>query len=137
MYKYRVEQKGFTILELLIVIVIIGILATIALPKYIGVREDANIAVSKSNIKSLQTGIERYLLDKGLYPAELSELITEGLIKEGTCRIPGTSNIYEYGNSDTDYLIYDPDNDVYATSDSLAADFATYTGDITPNAQTI
>lgn len=131
------EHSGFTILELLIVIVIIGILATIALPKYLGIREDATSAVSKSNLKALQTAIERYYLDMGDYPEKLADLVNDGLIKKNSCYIPGSTTVYQYGKSDTDFLVYDPTNDLYATSEELTTDFSSYPGEITPSAQTL
>ncbi len=137
MGKYIVKQEGFTIIELLVVIVIIGILAAIALPKYGGVRNDANKAVSKSNLKSLQTAIERYQLDNGSYPSDLSTLISEGFIKKKSCQIPSTTEAYQYGESGNDFLLYDSKYDIYANSEELDEDFTNYTGGITPSAQTL
>ncbi|AZR73573.1 hypothetical protein BBF96_09330 [Anoxybacter fermentans] len=137
MCNYTDRHRGFTILELLVVIVIIGILAAIALPKFSGVREDANIAVSKSNLKSLQTAIERYKLDNSVYPDQLATLISEGYIKRKICIIPGTTDPYQYGADNTDFLIYDTRYNLYATSEGIEEDFSTYAGGITPTAQTI
>lgn len=137
MYKYFSRQTGFTMIELLVVIVIIGLLAAIALPKYAGVREDANAAVTKSNLKSLQTGIERYLLDHGNYPDQLSTLVSGGYIKKTSCIIPTTTDVYQYGANTTDFLVYDSKHDVYASSEGIQDDFTTYTGGITPTAQTL
>lgn len=137
MCKLKRECSGFSILELLIVIVIIGILATIALPKYMDIREDATIAVSKSNLKSLQTGIERYYLDMGVYPEKLADLVAKGLIKKNTCYLPGSTTVYQYGKNDVDFLVYDATNDLYATSEILTTEFSTYSGGITPSAQTL
>lgn len=137
MYKYFNRQTGFTLIELLVVIVIIGLLAAIALPKFSGVREDANIAVTKSNLKSLQTAIERYQLDNGNYPDQLSTLVSGGYIKQKSCTIPTTTDCYQYGSNTTDFLVYDNTHDVYATSEGLQEDYTTYTGEISPTAQTL
>lgn len=137
MFKYTDRQKGFTIIEILIVIAIIGILATIALPKFNGVREDANIAVSKSNLKALETAIERYQLDNGSFPTDLAVLVSQGYVKQKTCIISGTTATYKYGSNSTDFVVYDAENDLYTTSDGLTSGFASYSGGITPTAQTI
>lgn len=137
MFKYTRGQKGFTILELLVVMVIIGILAAIALPKYAGVREDANLVVSKSNLKSLQTAMERYNLDEGQYPATFSALVSDGYVKSNNCYIPNVKQCYEYGFNDTDFLIVDTANNIYATSDGVEEDFGTYQGGLVPAAQTL
>ena len=137
MFKYTKRRFGFTIIELLVVIVIIGVLATIALPKFTGVKDDANIAVSKSNLKSLQTAIERYELENNAYPDQLATLINDGFIKKGSCLIPGATKAYQYGGNSSDFLIYDDINDLYATSESIEKDFSLYSGGITPSPQTI
>lgn len=137
MCKYTDRQKGFTILEILVVIVIIGILAAIALPKFAGVREDANVAVTKSNLKSIQTAVERYQLDTGTYPDGLAILIAEGYVKKKSCLIPNTTDVYQYGMSASDFIVYDPQNDFYTTAEGIDGNFASYAGGVTPAAQTI
>lgn len=137
MYKYFNRQMGFTLIELLVVIVIIGLLAAIALPKFAGVRDDANVAVTKSNLKSLQTAVERYQLDNGCYPDQLSTLISAGYIKQKSCMIPTKTDPYQFGTSATDFLVYDSVHDVYATSEGIQDDYSTYSGGISPTAQTL
>ena len=54
------KQRGFTLVELLIVIVIIGILASVAVPKFSSARENAFLTSMKSDLKNLATQQEMY-----------------------------------------------------------------------------
>ena len=56
----RRGQDGFTLLELLVVIVILGILLAIAVPAYLGMTSRASQAASKANLKNLAAGMEVY-----------------------------------------------------------------------------
>ncbi|MCX5698454.1 MAG: type II secretion system protein [Candidatus Omnitrophica bacterium] len=62
-------RKGFTIIELLIVIAVISILVGIALPRFKGMRDEGNIAKAKGELRTLQTAIESYRIHNGAYPA--------------------------------------------------------------------
>ena len=59
---------AFTLIELLIVVAIIGILAAIAVPNFLQAQVRAKVAKAVSNMKTVETALETYLLDKGSYP---------------------------------------------------------------------
>ena len=61
------NRKGFSLIELLIVVVIIGILAAIAIPKFANTKEKAYIAQMKSDLKNLASAEESYFADKNTY----------------------------------------------------------------------
>jgi type IV pilus assembly protein PilA len=61
------DEKGFTLIELLVVILIIGILAAIAIPSFLGQRDKANDAKSKSEVRTAQTAMETYYTDSQTY----------------------------------------------------------------------
>lgn len=63
------HKSGFTLIELLVVIVIIAILATLLTVNFIGVRQRGRDAKRKSDLKQIQTALELYRSDNGLYPA--------------------------------------------------------------------
>ena len=62
------SEKGFSIIELMVVVIIIGILATTILPRIMGRTDDAKITKVKADIKSLETALDMYKIDNGLYP---------------------------------------------------------------------
>ena len=71
------KNKGFTLLELLVVVLIIGILAAIALPQYRKVVLRSKFAKVKSNVQALASAIERYYLTNNAYPVALIALDIE------------------------------------------------------------
>mgnify|MGYP001613309122 CR=1 FL=1 len=72
------SQKGFTLIELMVVIVIIGILVAIALPNFIGAQDRAKLSSVKSNMHTIQTMLETYRVDwGGVYPGNVVQLSTE------------------------------------------------------------
>jgi general secretion pathway protein G len=74
----RQPQAGFTLIELMVVIVIIGILIAIALPNYIGSTDRARLANVKSNAHTVQLMLETYSADnRNQYPHDVADLQTE------------------------------------------------------------
>jgi len=73
------KQAGFTIVELLVVIVIIGILAAITIVSFNGVQNKANDVAVQSDLKNIAKQFELYKLDNGVYPAGTAQLTAIGL----------------------------------------------------------
>ena len=69
MFRKLKESRGFTLIELMVVIVILGILAAVVAPKIIGRSDDAKIADAKVHIRNFETGLKLYKLDNGVYPS--------------------------------------------------------------------
>jgi len=62
-------QKGFTLLELMITIAIIGILAAIAIPNFISFREKSKIAHAESELKGLEFAVSNLMYDTNMWPS--------------------------------------------------------------------
>ena len=62
------SKKGFTLIDLLIVVAIIGILAAIAIPQFASYRQKAYNSAAQSDLKNFKTGLESYFADFQRYP---------------------------------------------------------------------
>jgi len=70
------ERKGFTLIELMIVIVIIGILTAIGIGNYIKLMEKARVASVMANMHTTQIEVELFGTDSLTYPSDASQIIT-------------------------------------------------------------
>ncbi|HXH03633.1 MAG TPA: type II secretion system major pseudopilin GspG [Candidatus Competibacteraceae bacterium] len=68
MRRRALRQTGFSLIELLVVLVILGLLAGIVAPQFIGEGDKARPKVAKQQIESLGTALDTYKLDVGRYP---------------------------------------------------------------------
>ena len=62
-------QAGFTLIELMVVIVILGLLAGVIIPRFMGETDKAKVATTKMQIASLESALKIYKLDNGSYPS--------------------------------------------------------------------
>ncbi|MBA6287811.1 MULTISPECIES: type II secretion system major pseudopilin GspG [unclassified Colwellia] len=83
--------RGFTLLEVMVVIVILGILASMVVPNLLGSQERANVQKAVSDINALETSLTMYKMDNYQYPTteqSLEALVTETDIEPAARRFP-------------------------------------------------
>ncbi|MES2128096.1 MAG: type II secretion system protein [Pseudomonadota bacterium] len=76
------SNRGFTLVELLVVLAIIALLLTIAMPKYFGSVDKSKEVALKENLQVLRAGIDKYYGDKGVYPAALGDLVQQNYFRK-------------------------------------------------------
>jgi general secretion pathway protein G len=79
--RIRKQDAGFTLLELMIVMAIIGVLAVVAVPKYSAAIKMAREAVLKEDLHVMRSAIDSYTMDKQKAPQSLDDLIQDGYLK--------------------------------------------------------
>ena len=82
MKRAKQEERGFTLIEMLIVVALIGILATIAVGQYQRSIVRAKEAALLENLFVMRTQISNYFADKGEYPFDLQTLVDEKYLKQ-------------------------------------------------------
>jgi prepilin-type N-terminal cleavage/methylation domain-containing protein len=86
--KYLENDKGFTLIEIIAVLVILGILAAVALPKYIEVIREAKVAMAKSQVAEMKSSLNmayaKLFMSNGTQPANSADLVTTAGFTSGT-----------------------------------------------------
>lgn len=77
----RQLEAGFTLIELIIVMTIIGVLATLAIPSYVSAIKHAREAVLKEDLHVMRAAIDSYTMDKQKAPQALDDLVQDGYLK--------------------------------------------------------
>lgn len=125
----RSLASGFTLIEMLIVISIIGILLSIAIPSYRQSIIRAREAVLRENLYVLRSSIEQFTVDKERAPSSLQELVDAGYLRSIPPDITGNSNSWELEYSD---VLISPEQsatgviDVHSGSSSVSTEGTPY-----------
>jgi len=120
----RKRGNGFTLIELMVVMAIVGTLLSVVMPRYFEGLKRSEEAVLKEDLKEMRSAIDHYFEDKNTYPASLEVLVTERYIKF----IP-VDPMTE--SSETWQTVMPPDNtnkvyDLHSGSMEVASDGTTY-----------
>ena len=91
MYLLRKSRKGFTLVELLVVIVVLAVLAAIVLPKFVGAGTRSKESALRSNLKLARNAVSLFNNDTAAYPASMADLAAtsapaSGLASDGTAK---------------------------------------------------
>jgi general secretion pathway protein G len=126
----KLGESGFTLVELMIVMAIIMILATIAIPIYVRTLQRAKEATLREDLHTMRTAIDSYTIDKQKAPDSLDDLVQAGYLKSiPVDPLTGTSQTWITGMSDTMTDINETQgglDDVHSGSQALASDGTTY-----------
>lgn len=123
-------ERGFTLVELIIVMAVIGILLTIAIPAYVQSIKRAKEAVLKEDLHTMRVAIDQYTVDKEKAPQSLDDLVQAGYLKVVPID-PMTSRNDTWMTSESDTLMnpYETQggiDDVKSGAQALAMDGTSY-----------
>ncbi|TSC69071.1 MAG: hypothetical protein G01um101456_366 [Parcubacteria group bacterium Gr01-1014_56] len=118
--RYSNKPSGFTLVELLIVIAIIGILASIIFPAVQSARDKAYLSRAKAEFRSINTALEMYAANQGSYPPDANRDMPPGLeayLGTGNWpKAPWPGSLYDWDAWAPGDLSFDPKEQVYQIS---------------------
>ena len=130
MNRNRQKSAGFTLIELLVVMTIIAILATLAIPRFMGSIKAAREAVLKEDLHVMRDAIDSYTMDKQKAPQSLDDLIQNGYLREVPIDpMTHSKDTWVTDTSDAMYSIDQTDpgiNDVHSGSEGSGSDGQPY-----------
>lgn len=77
----KVLGRGFTLIEMLVVMVIVALLLTIAVPRYFGAIDKSKDVALRENLQVLRITLDKFYSDKGRYPETLDELVSNRYLR--------------------------------------------------------
>ena len=112
--KMRNNDKGFTLIELMIVIAIIGILAAIAIPNFVSYRQRSYNSSAQSDLKNAMTAQEAYFVDNSTYTSTTANLDGYVASQNVTLTTDGSINGYTmtayHSSGNTTWTVNGPGN---------------------------
>ncbi len=111
--KLRRGERGFTLIELMIVVFILSVLAAMLIPNFLRARTNAQVSTSKANLKNLASALETYYVDNQAYPSDVTlGILVTGAYIRSVPNDPCTIQAYVYaptgGTPPTSYTLQTP-----------------------------
>jgi general secretion pathway protein G len=78
----RSVRRGFTLIELVVVLTLVGLLVAIAAPRYFQVIDRGKLTVQRQNLSVMRDAIDKFFGDQGRYPDQLEELVSMRYLRE-------------------------------------------------------
>jgi general secretion pathway protein G len=75
------RQRGFTLIEMLVVMTLIALLLTLAVPRYFSTLDNGRINVQRQNLAAMRDAIDKFFGDQGKYPETLDELVAKRYLR--------------------------------------------------------
>lgn len=87
------NQKGFATLEVILMVVVIGILATIAVPRFTDIKSKASVAKIQADMTAIDNALSIYYMENGKYPDETAISALSAYINDADKLKPPTGNV--------------------------------------------
>jgi general secretion pathway protein G len=129
-HRKQKKDAGFTLIELMIVMAIIGVLAMVAVPSYIQAIKHAREAVLMEDLRTMRAAIDSYTMDKQKAPQALDDLIQDGYLKSlPKDPMTNSTTTWQTDSSDSMHSLDQTDpgiDDVHSGSDETGSDGQPY-----------
>jgi general secretion pathway protein G len=80
--QHRPRRRGFTLIEMLVVMTLIALLLTLAVPRYFSSLDNGRLNVQRQNVATIRDAIDKFFGDQGKYPDSLDELVAKRYLRQ-------------------------------------------------------